>query len=447
MKITIIGTGYAGLVTGTCFAEMGNQVICVDLDSYKIKRLKKGIIPIFEPGLQEMVKRNLKENRLSFTTDASSAIKKSTVIFSAVGTPPDKDYRADLSAIKAVAAEIGKYMNDYKIVVTKSTVPVGTADLIKDIIRKNQPDPIDFSVVSNPEFLREGVAVSDFMNPDRIVIGVDDPKAGETLRQLYLSITDDEHPIIITDIRSAEIIKYASNAFLATKISFINEIARFCDKANADVTEVAHGMGLDERIGHRFLHAGTGYGGSCLPKDVKAFIRSGKDYGYRFRILDAIEAVNHHQKLYIIHLLKDLLPNLKNKHIAIWGLTYKPNTDDIRGAPSLVIIRALLDEGATVHAYDPIANQAVHSHFPNQPRLHFVSNSHNALQDAHALLILTEWDEFRTPDYSKMKKVLIKPIIIDGRNLYDLSTMKKLGFTYRSIGRNDVNVPPGGKKT
>jgi UDPglucose 6-dehydrogenase len=396
-------------------------------------------MPIFEPGLEEIVIRNNQKGRLHFTTDISKAIETSTVIFSAVGTPPDADHRADLSAVKAVAKAIGQYANDSKVVVTKSTVPVGTGDLIKKIIKETQKEfqkeGIKFSIVSNPEFLREGTAVQDFLEPDRVIIGVEDDKTAQIMTDLYAPITTDEHPIVLTDVKSAEVIKYAANSFLATKISFINEIANFCEQVGGDVTEVAKGIGLDKRIGRRFLNPGIGYGGSCFPKDVKALIETGKQNSYEFQILDAVETVNERQKGRILKKLFTYYPDVTDLTIAIWGLSFKPNTDDIREAPSLVVIRKLLDQGAKVRVFDPISNEVTKLRFPEESNLYFAKDIYDTLQDSTALLILTEWDEFRSPDFNRMKDLMKEPYIFDGRNLYHPRVLKDYGFTYHSIGR------------
>ncbi|MDO8513836.1 MAG: UDP-glucose/GDP-mannose dehydrogenase family protein [bacterium] len=439
MNIAVIGTGYVGLVTGTCFAEIGHNVICVDKDKSKIDNLKKGSLPIYEPGLEELVARNTKNSRLSFTADIKKAIEKSEIIFLAVGTPPEKDYKADLSAVRSVAASIGHYANSNKIVVTKSTVPVGTGDLIADIIKKNSKKPFQFSIVSNPEFLREGNAIQDFLEPDRIVVGTDDKKTGAIMKELYLPIIDDEHPFILTDLRSAEVIKYAANAFLATKISFINEIANFCQKANADISEVAKGIGLDKRIGRKFLNAGIGYGGSCFPKDVRALIQTGKEHGHSFHLLDAVEKVNDLQKEILLEKLFKIYPEITGKTISIWGLSFKPNTDDIREAPSIVLIRKLLENGAKIRAFDPISNESVKQKFPGE-NIHFASNPYEATEGSSALLILTEWDEFRSPDFAKIKKLMKEPHILDGRNLHHPSIASKHQINYYSIGRKDIII-------
>lgn len=434
MKITVIGTGYVGLVTGTCFAELGNEVICVDIDKSKIENLKKGIIPIYEPGLKELVLRNHKEKRLHFTIDAKSAIESAEVVFSAVGTPPDKDHRADLTAVMKVAQTFGKSLNGYKVFVNKSTVPVGTSERVREVIAKESGNK-DFDVVDNPEFLREGTAVKDFMNPDRIVVGLNksSKKARELVEKLYAPLVRAGRPLLFTDIHSAEIIKYASNSFLATKISFINEIANFCELVGADVTKVAKGIGLDDRIGPRFLHAGIGYGGSCFPKDVQAFIQTGKDNGYEFLILEATEEVNQTQKLRIFNKLRDEIGDLNGKKVAIWGLAFKPKTDDMREAPAIITIEKLLEHGAKVEVFDPVASENARSIFGD--RIKYAKTPYEAVSKAYALLIITEWDEFRAIDLERVKKLMSGDLICDGRNIYSPRDVKAMGFKYKSIGR------------
>lgn len=431
-----MGTGYVGLVTGTCLAELGNNVTCVDIDESKISKLKKGHIPIYEPGLTELTIRNFKEGRLKFTTDAKKAIQDGEVIFSAVGTPPDKDHKADLTAVKKVAETFGKSLNGYKIFVNKSTVPVGTSEMVHEIIVKESKNKYKFDVVDNPEFLREGTAVKDFMNPDRIVVGIrkDAHKAKEMMEKLYSPLVRAGRPLMFTDIHSAEIIKYASNSFLATKISFINEVANFCELVGADVKEVAKGMGLDDRIGSRFLHAGIGYGGSCFPKDVKAFIKTGEEKGYEFQILNAVENVNYAQKMKILQKLTKAIPNLQDKIIAIWGLAFKPKTDDMREAPSINIINGILDAGGKINAFDPVAVENAKKLF-KKDTVNFCETSYKAVKGADALLILTEWDEFRSADLRKVKELMRGNLICDGRNIYNPEEIKKMGFKYCSIGR------------
>ncbi len=435
MKIAVIGTGYVGLVTGTCLAELGNNVTCVDIDDKKIANLKKGIIPIYEPGLEELVLRNHKEGRLDFTTNAKSAIEKSEVIFSAVGTPPDEDHRADLTAVMKVAETVGKYLNGYKVFVNKSTVPVGTSERVREIIKESSDGKTEFDVVDNPEFLREGTAVKDFMNPDRIVVGLrkSSKKARELMEKVYSPLVRAGRPLLFTDIHSAEIIKYASNSFLATKISFINEVANFCELVGADVTEVAKGIGLDDRIGPRFLHAGIGYGGSCFPKDVQAFIQTGKDRGYEFLILEATEEVNQTQKLRLFNKLKEEEKDLEGKTVAIWGLAFKPKTDDMREAPSIITIKKLLEEGAKVQAFDPVAMD--NAKMAIEGEVNYENNPYDAVKGADALLIMTEWDEFRAIDLEKVKSLMRGDLVCDGRNIYKPKEMKDLGFKYQSIGR------------
>ena len=436
MKIAVIGTGYVGLVTGTCLAELGNSVVCVDIDESKISKLKKGDIPIYEPGLSELTVRNFKEGRLKFTTDSKKAIQDSEVVFSAVGTPPDKDHKADLTAVKKVAETFGKNINGYKVFVNKSTVPAGTSEMVYEIIAKESKNKYKFDVVDNPEFLREGTAVKDFMNPDRVVVGIrkNTEKAKEVMEKVYSPLVRAGRPLMFTDIHSAEIIKYASNSFLATKISFINEVANFCELVGADVKEVAKGMGLDDRIGPRFLHAGIGYGGSCFPKDVQAFIKTGEDKGYEFQILNAVENVNRSQKTKILKNLTKEIPDLKNKVIAIWGLAFKPKTDDMREAPSINIINGILDAGGVVNAFDPVAMENAKKLF-KKDTVNFCDTPHKAAKGADALLILTEWDEFRAVDLKKIKELMRGSLICDGRNIYNPAEVKKIGFKYKSIGR------------
>ena len=431
MKIAVIGTGYVGLVAGTCLADLGNDVICVDIDEQKIGQLKKGIVPIYEPGLGDLLKRNLSEKRIQFTTDGDEAIEKSEIIFIAVATPTGKSYEADLSIVEAVAKQIGKNLNGYKVIVIKSTVPVGTTSRVKEIIRtlgKNK----DFDVVSNPEFLREGEAVNDFTFPDRVVIGVENGNARQIMEKLYAGIARTNHPILFTDIRSAEIIKYASNAMLATRISFMNEIANLCEKAGADVKEVAKGIGLDARIGPRFLQAGAGYGGSCFPKDVKALIHTMKGNGVQGKILEAVEAVNEAQKASIVPKLKKLVPDLKGKKIALWGLAFKPKTDDMREAPSITILHQLQKEGAKINAFDPEATKTAKKIFKD---VAYFEDPYETVKDCEALIIVTEWNTFRDLDKEKIRRLLAKPNIVDGRNVYDPKEMKELGFNYIGIGR------------
>jgi len=432
MKIAVIGSGYVGLTVGTCLAELGNDVICVDVDEKKINDLNNGKIPIYEPGLEDMLERNFKEKRLSFTTDVKRAIEASEVIFIAVGTPTGKDHRADISFVKQVAKDIGSYMNGYKVIVNKSTVPVGTAQLVRDIIKQNQMKNIEFDVVSNPEFLREGEAINDFMIPDRIVIGANSDKAKKIMEDIYKGIARTNRPIVFTDTKSAEIIKYASNAMLATRISFMNEIARLCEKSGGDVKEIAKGMGLDSRIGPRFLQAGAGYGGSCFPKDVKALAQTMNHHEVESKILQAVERVNEEQKRSLLPKIKKLVPDLNGKTIAIWGLAFKPKTDDMREAPSIVIIEQLQGEGAKIRAFDPEAQETARRILKD---VKYVDDPYDAIRDADALVIVTEWNEFRNLDKVKMKQLLKEPNVIDGRNVYEPKEMKELGFNYIGVGR------------
>ncbi len=435
MKITMIGTGYVGLVTGTCFADLGHEVICVDIDEKKIENLKKGILPIYEPGLKDLVERNAKEGRLSFTSSIEEGVKNSQAIFIAVGTPQDKDGSADLQYVLAVGRDIGKYSNDYKVIITKSTVPVGTADKVKAEIIKTNPDA-DFDMVSNPEFLREGAAIKDFMNPDRVAVGVESEKAKAVMQDIYYGIQRAGRPIIYTDIKSAEIIKYASNAMLATRISFINMLSELCEKQGGDILSVAKGTGLDSRIGPRFLHAGIGFGGSCFPKDVHALLNTLKENDCATGILNEVIDTNLRQRLRFMDMITDKI-DVKGKTLAIWGLAFKPKTDDMREAPSIEIINHLQDKGAKIRAFDPVAEE-------NAKKLKqfndviFTMKPEEAIEDADALVILTEWDEFRSFDLQKVKDKMKSPIIFDGRNIYDLEKMKELGFKYYSIGRKSV---------
>lgn len=432
MNIAVIGPGYVGLTAAACLANLGHTVVCVGRNKEKIENLKKGIMPIFEPGLRELVERNVKENRLFFTIDAEKGIKNSKVIFIAVGTPSRKDDSVDTSHVETVAAAIGKHMNGYKVIVDKSTVPVGTADKVTETIRKNQKKPIDFDVVSNPEFLKEGFAIEDFMVPDRIVIGVDNGKAKDLMISIYKGIERTGKPIMVTDVKTAEMIKYASNAFLATKISFMNEISRVCEKLGADVKEVAKGIGLDTRIGPRFLQAGLGYGGSCFPKDVKAMINIGKKNNCEMKILDSVEKVNMEQRYLMIKKIKSKLGNLKGKTIAVWGLAFKPNTDDMREAASITIINELQNLGAKIRAFDPVAIETSKKVIKN---LYFAKSLYDAAEGADAVVLMTEWDEFRYPDFEKLKQIMKKPIIFDGRNIYQPEEIRKRGFVYVGVGR------------
>jgi len=431
MKLTIAGTGYVGLVTGTGFANLGNDVLCFDVDREKIDKLNNGVIPIYEPGLEEIYKRNVEAGRLKFTTDAIKAVQESEIIFICVNTPTNEHYEADLTAVEEVAKAVGQHINEYKIVVNKSTVPVGTADLVKNIIKENQNKKIEFDVVSNPEFLREGAAVKDFENPDRIIIGSDSKKAEEIMTSLYRSRARTDRPIMITDIRSAEIIKYASNAMLATRISFMNQLSYLCEKTGADIKQISRGIGLDNRIGSRFLQAGIGYGGSCFPKDVRALISTLKQYGCNSELFEAVHKINEVQKSIVVNKLRSIL-DLENTTIAVWGISFKPKTDDIREAPSLKIIEELQNLGAKVHACDPVAIENA-KHVLNNVK--FFQNPYETIRDCDALIVATEWNEFRNLDMRAVKILLKNPIIIDGRNIYDPKEMKDLGFIYMGIGR------------
>ncbi|MBO8092210.1 MAG: UDP-glucose/GDP-mannose dehydrogenase family protein [Prosthecochloris sp.] len=439
MKITIFGSGYVGLVTGACFAEVGNEVLCVDIDESKIQRLQNGEIPIYEPGLEEMVTENSREGRLRFTSDVEEGVGFGLFQFIAVGTPPDEDGSADLRHVLSVADSIGTHMDDYRIVIDKSTVPVGTADLVKDKIGSAlsaRSVSIDFDVVSNPEFLKEGDAIGDFMKPDRIVVGVDNPRTKELLRTLYAPFNRSHDRFIAMDIRSAELTKYAANAMLATKISFMNEIANIAERVGADVEAVRQGIGSDSRIGFSFIYPGVGYGGSCFPKDVQALERTARQYGYDARILQAVEAVNHDQKLSLVGKMKKHFKNdLAGKTIALWGLSFKPNTDDMREAPSRRVMEELWSMGAKVRAYDPVAMDEVRRIYGDRDDLVTVDHPEQALKGADALAVLTEWMVFRSPDFETMKKELRTPVIFDGRNMYNPDMMEQLGITYYSIGR------------
>jgi len=440
MKLAVVGSGYVGLVTGACFAEMGNQVICVDNDPKKIDMLLAGQIPIYEPGLEEMVKRNASAGRLSFTMDIKKAVTESLVLFIAVGTPPDEDGSADLQYVVAVAKDIAKEMNSYKVIVDKSTVPVGTADMVRSEILKVQQElnkNIEFDVVSNPEFLKEGAAIDDFMKPDRVVVGVDNPKVGALMKELYAPFNRTSDRVILMSIRSAEMTKYAANAMLATKISFMNEIARLCEVYGADVAEVRNGIGSDTRIGYKFIYPGVGYGGSCFPKDVKALINMAKSVGLPAKVLTAVEDVNDEQKHILVHKVKAHFGNdLSGLTFTVWGLAFKPQTDDMREAPSTVIINELIKAGANVRVYDPVAmNEAKHK-FDGLSGIAYFENEYDALNDSDALLLVTEWHQFRYPDFDQIKSRLRQAVIFDGRNQYNPTEVKELGFAYYAIGRH-----------
>lgn len=434
MKLAFIGTGYVGLVTGACMAELGHQVVCADIDTKKIAKLKKGIMPIYELGLEELVEKNVKEGRLSFTSSIGNAMKRSEVVFSAVGTPEDKKTgKADMQFVHAVAESFGKNLNGYKILVNKSTVPVGTADVVRDIITHASKGKYEFDVVSNPEFLREGAAIKDFLNPDRVVVGVATDRAKEIMERIYRPIARAGRPVIVTDIRSAELIKYASNAFLAVKITFANEMANFCELAGANMKEVAKGMGADSRIGSRFLYAGIGYGGSCFPKDVQALMETGKEYGFDFSIIRAADKVNDAQKLRPIQMLKKRYKSLKGKSIGIWGLSFKPRTDDVREAPARYIIEELLSAGAKVRAFDPVAMESFKCALPDK-RVKYVGSAYDAIEGADALIVCTEWDEFRTVEYPELASRMRERIIVDGRNIFERKEAEAEGFVYYGIG-------------
>lgn len=442
MKVAVIGTGYVGLVTGTCLAETGNSVICIDIDKDKINRLKDGVIPIYEKGLEELVKSNYAAKRLDFSTDLDSALAQAEIVMIAVGTPPNEDGSADLKHVVGVAKEIGKKMKSYKLIVTKSTVPVGTADLVRETIQNelsHRNENISFSVASNPEFLKEGSAVADFMKPDRIIIGTSDKKSEDMLRELYGPFVMNGHRFIVMDVRSSELCKYASNAMLATKISFMNELSRLSEAYGADITQVRQGMGADKRIGYEFTHPGLGYGGSCFPKDVTALVNMAKTKGVEPYLLDAVEQVNDTQRQRFIKRISDTLAskkiNLADSKIAIWGLSFKPETDDIRMAPSLDIIDFLIQKGAKVVAFDPVAQPNVAEHFSGQKNLSFADDMYAALSGASAVVLCTEWKFFRSPDFEKMKSLMKEPIIFDGRNQYEPAQLAQRGFSYISVGR------------
>ena len=437
MKIAVVGTGYVGLVTGTCFAETGNNVTCIDIDAGKVQKLSRGEITIYEPGLEHLFLRNLKEGRLRFTTDLAKGIHDAQVIFLALPTPPGKDGAADLSYVLQVADQLGDLLTDYKVIVDKSTVPVGTADKVRAVIARKFKG--EFDVVSNPEFLREGVAVDDFMKPDRVVIGTTSERAHKIFHDLYAPFVRQGNPVLFMDERSAELAKYAANAFLATKITFMNEIARLCELLGADVDMVRRAIGSDERIGKRFLFPGIGYGGSCFPKDVQALARSSAEVGYPFRILESVMHVNEAQKVYLVpKILHYFKGRLEGRKIAIWGLAFKPNTDDIREAPALYIIEALLREGASIHVFDPEAMPHVRRLLGD--KVTFGEDQYEILEDADAIVIATEWSVFRTPDFDKMAQSLAQKVIFDGRNVFEVAQMQELGYYYESVGRQPTSI-------
>lgn len=435
MKISVIGTGYVGLVTGTCLAETGNEVVCVDIDKNKVEKMRNGIVPIYEPHLDVLFERNIKANRLKFSTSLDEGLQHGDIIFLALPTPEDEDGSADLSYVLNVSEEIGKKISTYKVIVDKSTVPVGTAEKVTAVIAQHAQ--CDFDVVSNPEFLREGFAVDDFLKPERIVIGSSSDRATALMQKLYAPFVRSGNPVIVMDEKSAELTKYAANSFLATKITFMNEIANYCEKVGADVDKVRVGMGTDSRIGKRFLFPGIGYGGSCFPKDVKALQKAGKDVDFDFKILDAVIGVNKKQKTKLVPKIEHYFQNnLKGKKIAIWGLAFKPETDDIREAPAIDVMNALLERGVSLSVFDPEAMENINRLFGNQ--LHYATSMYEALEAADALVICTEWSIFRSPNFSKVKSLLNQPTIFDGRNLYNVGDMKAEGFTYLSIGRKDI---------
>ena len=431
MKIAVVGTGYVGLVVGTCLAENGNDVICVDNNASKVRSLKRGRIPIYEPGLEELVARNQREKRLTFSTALARATRASQIIFIAVGTPSDEDGSADLRHVVDVAGAVARAMNEYKVIVSKSTVPVGTAARLREVIRRETTHP--FSVVSNPEFLKQGAAVADFMRPDRVVVGVEDPRARELMYGLYAPFTRTGAPIMMMDCASAELSKYAANAMLATRISFMNEVATVCERVSANVDEVRRAIAADRRIGPAFLFPGIGYGGSCFPKDVKALLRSSRDAGYDAEILGAVEAVNQRQKGRLVEKMQEHFTSLKGKTIGVWGLAFKPQTDDMREAPSVTTIEGILSQGGKVKAYDPQAEKTARVILGN--RVSYVQRSYDALKGVDALAIVTEWSEFREPDFARMRSLMRSPVIFDGRNLFTPEQMRAEGFTYYSIGR------------
>jgi len=442
MKISIVGTGYVGLVTGSCFADVGNQVLCVDKDQSKIDLLRNGQIPIYEPGLEKLVKQNVEQKRLQFTTDIKQAVDHAEVIFIAVGTPPDEDGSADLSHVLAVARAIGQHLKEHRLIVTKSTVPVGTAEKVRTAIAQEltkRDVNFEFNVASNPEFLKEGAAIDDFMKPDRVVVGADNDRAINLMRQLYAPFNRNHERLIVMDIPSAELTKYAANAMLATKISFMNELSNLAERLDADIELVRQGIGSDPRIGYHFIYPGCGYGGSCFPKDVQALHRTAKQYGYDARLLDAVEAVNQDQKYVLLDKIDAHMgQDLSGKTIGVWGLSFKPNTDDMREAPSVIMIKGLVERGAKVRAYDPVAmTEAEHMLAEVQDSVELVTDMYEAVESADALLIVTEWKTFRSPDFERLKQQLNEALIFDGRNIYDPTALAQLGFKYYGIGRSN----------
>jgi len=441
VRLTIFGSGYVGLVTGACFAEAGNNVLCVDVDERKVEMLRRGESPIFEPGLEELLKRNIEAGRIKFTTDAAEGVKHGVFQFIAVGTPPDEDGSADLKYVLAVAEAIGQHIGDYRVVVTKLTVPVGTADKVKAKIEstlKGRGATAEFDVVSNPEFLKEGAAISDFMKPDRIVVGTDNPRTAELLKALYDPFTRNRERMIVMDVRSSELTKYAANAMLATKISFMNELANLAERMGADIEKVRLGIGSDPRIGYHFIYPGCGYGGSCFPKDVQALGRSARDHSFDAQLLNAVESVNKRQKSVMFDRIKRYFKNeLEGRTVALWGLAFKPNTDDMREAPSRALMEMLWAEGAKVRAYDPVAHEEAKRIYGERPELALVESSTDAIKGADVLAIVTEWQEFRSPDFEMIKSELRHPVIFDGRNLYDPGFVKRFGLSYYGMGRGD----------
>jgi UDPglucose 6-dehydrogenase len=447
MKVTIFGSGYVGLVTGACLSDAGNHVVSVDIDAGKVERLNRGEIPIYEPGLEELIRRNLQAKRLEFTTDAARGVEHGLFQLIAVGTPPDEDGSADLRHVLTVARSIGANLSRYAIVITKSTVPVGTADRVRQEVAaalKTRGTPVEFDVVSNPEFLKEGAAIEDFMRPDRVVIGTDNPRTTELMRALYEPYTRQHDRLVVMDIRSSELTKYAANAMLATKISFMNELAEVAERVGADIEKVRLGIGSDPRIGYSFIYPGIGYGGSCFPKDVRALIHSADQAGHQAQLLRSVERVNDRQKTRLVDKIHARLgPNLAGRTLALWGLAFKPNTDDLREAPSLVMIEALLAAGATIRAYDPVAGEEAARLYRDRPeagRLILCTDAYEAVQGADALLIATEWKEFRSPDFDRLRQLLTAPLIFDGRNIYDPSMMQRFGFEYYAIGRGSPTL-------
>ncbi|WP_420602935.1 UDP-glucose dehydrogenase family protein [Flagellimonas sp.] len=441
MNITVIGTGYVGLVTGTCFAETGINVVCVDIDEKKIEKLRNGEVPIYEPGLDVLLERNMDKGRISFTTNLKKGIKESDAVFIAVGTPPDEDGSADLKYVLGVAREIGQHMEDYKVIITKSTVPVGTSYKVKATVEEelaNRNARIPFDVASNPEFLKEGSAVEDFLKPDRIVVGIESKRAEKVMRKLYKPFLMNGHPLLFMDIFSSEMTKYAANSMLATKISFMNDIANLCELVGANVDLVRKGIGSDSRIGNKFIYPGTGYGGSCFPKDVQALVRTADEYGHSLEVLKAVEAVNYRQKSVLVEKIKAHFgENLKGKQFGLWGLAFKPKTDDMREAPSLVIIDQLKALGANIRAYDPVAMEETHRILGD--KIEYAKDEYDAIIEADALIVVTEWSEFRMPNFRILEKLMNEKLIFDGRNVYDPEEMNEIGFAYYSIGRNAVN--------